>query len=149
MSIEVQIIGLDKLQERARKLGVNMATQMQQAVLASVLKIEAEAKTSLNTGGKSGVVYKRRSVTHRASAPGEPPATDTGKLVSSIRSNVRRDVDGAALGTVLAGAAYAKDLEFGTSNMAARPFMFPAAEKSKPEIEQFFRTAATRALEGK
>ena len=91
------------------------------------------AVESINQGAKSGVVYEkynpRRS--HRASAAGEPPATDTGFLVQNIRLVLDADNLGA---TVESGAKYSEALEFGTSTMAARPFLQPALEANRPKI---------------
>lgn len=91
------------------------------------------AVESINQGAKSGVVYEkynpRRS--HRASAAGEPPATDTGFLVQNIRLVLDADNLGA---TVESGAKYSEALEFGTSKIAARPFLQPALEANRPKI---------------
>lgn len=63
---------------------------------------------------------------HRASAPGEPPAIDTGHLVNSIHCEQL----GPMRWTVTTGdCEYAKALEYGTVNMAARPYMRPALER--------------------
>ncbi len=93
------------------------------------------AVTSINQGAKSGVVYEKYNPrrTHRASAAGEPPATDTGYLVSKIFTNI----DPVGLGaSVESRADYSSFLEFGTSKMAARPFMQPALEENKPRIRR-------------
>lgn len=70
---------------------------------------------------------------HKASAPGAPPARDTGHLARSWQvgfsrrgtverqGNVYRLVVGSNLN-------YAKWLEFGTKNMAERPYVRPVAE---------------------
>ena len=93
------------------------------------------AVESINQGAKSGVMYEkynpRRS--HRASAAGEPPATDTGFLVNNIALKV--DIDGLGA-SVESRADYSTFLEFGTSKMAARPFMQPAPEENKPKIRR-------------
>lgn len=93
------------------------------------------AVQSINQGAKSGVVYDlynpRR--THKASAAGEPPATDTGFLASNIVLDVDADGFGAS---VESRADYSSFLEFGTSKMAARPFMQPALEENKPKINR-------------
>lgn len=66
-----------------------------------------------------GRVYRHGHVYHRASAPGAPPATDTGRLIASVKwSRV-----GTYHYRVTATTAYAKDLEFGTRKMAPRPYM--------------------------
>src|SRR5690606_34035352 len=56
----------------------------------------------------TGRVYRRRGVVHRASAPGEPPAVDTGAL----RASSGLDTVGAAV-RVGVGESYAEPLEFG------------------------------------
>lgn len=63
---------------------------------------------------------------HRASAPGQPPAEDTGKLYREI--TVRRLSSGNY--RVRFGAHYAGFLEFGTGRIAPRPFVMPAIEKA-------------------
>ena len=93
------------------------------------------AVKSINQGAKSGVTYElynpRR--THTASSAGQPPATDTGFLVN----NIVLDIDTDGLGAnVESRADYSSFLEFGTSKMAARPFMQPALEENKPKINR-------------
>ena len=96
------------------------------------------AVNSINQGAKSGVVYEKYNPrrTHKASAAGEPPATDTGFLVSNIFLNFDTDGLGAS---VESRADYSSFLEFGTSKMAARPLMQPALEENKPKIKRLAR----------
>ena len=76
----------------------------------------------------SSTLPKRK---HKSSAPGEPPASVTGFLVS----NIKWFIDGDGLGgEVRSRAFYSKFLEFGTSKMLPRPFMFPALEKNRQKI---------------
>lgn len=93
------------------------------------------AVTSIAQGAKSGVVYEKYNPrrTHRASAAGEPPASDTGYLVNNIAVDVDNDGLGAS---VESRAEYSSYLEFGTENLAARPFMQPALEENKPKIKR-------------
>lgn len=94
------------------------------AVQRAALVLQAEIKRTLSTPGK-GRLYKSRGVTsklarkgtkkrarqmHQASAPGDPPAVDTGYLRASVVLNPQAD------GTVHVGPAadYAMALEFGT-----------------------------------
>ena len=97
--------------------------------------VRSTAVESISQGAKSGVTYElynpRR--THKSSAAGEPPATDTGYLVNNIFLNV--DPDGLGV-SVESRAEYSGFLEFGTSKMAARPFMQPALEENKPKIRK-------------
>ena len=82
--------------------------------------------TEMMTGPKTGKLYKKKSVTHQASAPGQSPAVDSGELISRIIFDVR-DME-LEVGAE-AGAPYAEFLELGTKKMKARPWLDPAVEK--------------------
>jgi len=89
------------------------------------------------SGGRSGRTYlvpgTRRSYT--ASAPGQPPATATSELRQSVKSSIEGK-GRSVLGKVKAEAKHALPLEFGTKNMAARPFMKPSFDKSLDAIRR-------------
>ena len=78
-------------------------------------------------GPKSGRLYGR----HQASAPGQAPATDTGRLVNSIRVD---HTPGSLTASVVCGAAYGRSLEFGTRRIAPRPFLRPPLATKRAEI---------------
>ncbi|KPL70174.1 hypothetical protein ADN00_18920 [Ornatilinea apprima] len=111
-----------------------MAAQFPVATEAVVKKttqeIEKISKESME-GPKSGRLYSRGKKTHHASAPGEPPAVDSGNLANSIQSEVSMQANGPR-GVVFTNTEYAVGLEFGTRKMAARPFMKPAADRMRP-----------------
>lgn len=104
------------------------------------MMVRNTAVQSILSGGKSGKVYEkynpRRS--HRASAPKEPPASDTGFLVSQISTSVKKEPNGVVVGQIISAAPYSAHLEFGTTNMTERPFMQPALEKNRRKIEALF-----------
>jgi hypothetical protein len=87
-------------------------------------RIRNEAIERILRGDKSGKLYKRGNRLHRASAPGQAPASDHGDLVGSIRVEHK---PGSMTAMVIAGTNYAKRLEFGTPHLSPRPFMAPAA----------------------
>lgn len=99
----------------------------------SALIIENTAKTGLQTGSRSGRTYKRRSVTHKASAPGEYPKTDTGKLVRNIFS-MKVGSFHYIIGSRGNGAPHGKWLEFGTMKMRPRPWLSRALRESVGKI---------------
>jgi len=81
--------------------------------------------TSFNTS-PPGRSYRRGSIVHVASQPGYPPNVDIGGLRAAI--GVRRP--GQLRRSIHTGnVEYAPYLEFGTTRMAARPFMRPMAAK--------------------
>ena len=73
-----------------------------------------------------------------ASAPGEFPKTDTGFLVQNISSKVFTRGN-TVIGQIISSAPYSKHLEFGTTKMAARPFMQPSLEANAKKIERRFK----------
>jgi len=148
MDFSVKIEGLDALAQANDRIRLNVAKELNAGVYSAAQRVVTEAKRSILSGQKTGRLYKRRSVAHRASAPGEAPASDTGRLVNSTHA------EAAAPGEALAisgssNVKYAALLEFGTSKIAPRPFMFPALEKSKAWIAKRLQDALRRGLEAK
>ncbi len=78
------------------------------------------------------------------SRPGEAPRRDSGRLRDSLF--VRANGLSAEVGTAL---GYGAHLEFGTQNMAARPWLQPAFEASKDRIKARLKTAVRAALRGR
>lgn len=70
------------------------------------------------------VYHWTRTTAHRASAPGEPPAGDTGYLSAHIGH--RMEVHDAVVGIVESKASYGLYLELGTRYMKPRPYLRPA-----------------------
>ena len=142
------------------------------AVQTACLLVEREAKTSMTAGkGLSHADYmgrrqykrqkKGKGKWHSASAPGQPPAVDTGRLRASITWNIENrnkshpytftegadttDVPATGtgfmkiIGLVGTNVSYGPLLEAGTSKMAARPWLFPALKRKQGEIAILFR----------
>lgn len=89
------------------------------------------------SGPRSGLTYRvpDSSTFYTASAPGEAPASATSELRQSIKSTVEGK-GRSVIGKVKASANHALPLEFGTRNMAARPFMKPSFEKALQEVRR-------------
>lgn len=104
-------------------------------------RIVDEARTLIDSSVPAGRIYRRGSFGrgasrglgakargkgsrfHRASAPGQPPAEDTGKTYRDI--SVRRMRKGYYRVRFGGAAGY---LEFGTSRMKPRPYILKAVE---------------------
>lgn len=102
------------------------------------------ARKGIQSGPKTGRKYRRRSITHVASAPGEFPATDTGTLVRSVIGETEKETLEAICST---GTLYAKWLEFGTRKMAARPFLRPTLEVVSEKAGKIIRDSVRRAVQ--
>jgi hypothetical protein len=104
------------------------------AVQAVAFEGQRIVQMSFGTGA-AGQTYTRGSVSHTASAPGEFPAIDTGTLMNDIHVEPR----GALSRAIVTSVDYAPHLEFGTSKMAARPFMGPMARELEGEVPRIFQ----------
>ena len=134
MKINIKVTGLKKAQDALKNLEKDLEQPFREIILGSAQLIRGEAIKSIQTGPKSGRIYEKYNPrrTHKSSAPGQAPASDTGNLVSQIR--VRQKNPDEVV--VESNALYSSFLEFGTSKMLARPFLFPATERSRPKIVQ-------------
>jgi hypothetical protein len=140
--ITVQMTGLSQVRAALGAAFSRVERAVDVAVQDFASDIDAAVKTSIQRGPKTGRTYRRRGIVHTASAPGQPPATDTGFLVNSIY--VERD--GVARMTVGSRLAYAAYLEFGTRKIAPRPAWVPAVEKARPEFEAQMRAIIAGAV---
>ena len=124
-----------------RSLSTQVHAQKQKLIDAAGLTLVRAIKLTLSEPG-TGRVYRRgsrratagkrraaRIVLHRASAPGHPPAVDTGRL----RNSIAYDRERRRVGT---NVEYAKDLEDGTPRMKPRPFMRPTAARVRGELRR-------------
>lgn len=119
--------GLDRLGAAAR------SEEQRSAVLAAGLELVTSAKLQTSKPGTGREYPRKGGKIHTASAPGQPPAVDTGELRNSIGV--------AFVGDVLrvgSGLEKAPLLEFGTisdgGRIAPRPFMRPALAEAKPRM---------------
>lgn len=120
-----------KAERVLKSLGANTRKQLQDATAEAGVKADGHAKKSIQRtsgGGKTYEKYNPRR-THQASAPGSPPNTDTGDLVSSIFMKLSNSRLAVTIGSRLKKAVA---LEFGTSKMAERPFLRVAANYIRP-----------------
>jgi HK97 gp10 family phage protein len=77
------------------------------------------------------------------SQPGAPPKNLTGELLASMTAKPG-DVPGSA--SAVAGAFYAKHLEYGTRKMQPHPFMQPASQDIFKDGRKVMKSAADKAL---
>lgn len=128
--------GLDKHLRRMRKLArIASDPELTAGVQEAAEAVSAEAQNSITRGAVSGK-------NHIPSAPGQPPNEDTGFLRSKI--SVART--GFLSAEIRSEAEYASALEFGSSKVAARPYLRPARDKMLPEAQRIFSRSVRRAI---
>tara|TARA_B100000941_G_scaffold242570_1_gene186386 strand:- start:3907 stop:4332 length:426 start_codon:yes stop_codon:yes gene_type:complete len=127
---------LIRMEKRLKK---NPERNLRISMERAVRLVKNEAVESIVRGARSGPTVTRYQPKreHQTSAAGQPPASDTGFLVSQISSEVRGRGK-FIIGQVVSAAPYSAPLEFGTTNMAARPFLTPALKKNRKKIERIF-----------
>jgi HK97 gp10 family phage protein len=111
------------------------------AVRATAQAIRNDAIISVKSHLSAGNVYTRGTVKHVASKPGSPPNQDRGTLTRNIRVTMNDNLTA----DISSNAPYSAALEFGTSNMAARPFMTPAVEGQRVKHKERLQKAIMRA----
>ena|SRR5690625_2708473 len=141
--MKMKIEGLDELNAVLAKFPAEFKREAAALVNRTAQNIRNTAVQSIVREPSSGNTYEKYTPgrTHTASAPGQPPNTDTGRLAGSIRAVM----SGTSSAHVEALADYAVHLEFGTRSMAARPFMTPAVEQERPNYERGLRELTRRA----
>lgn len=123
-TVSINLAALERIAEEKAIKGI------QRAALAS----EAITKANLSRPG-TGRIYGK----HQASAPGEPPAADSGDLRRKTQADtqVRRD-GGDLVGRVVANTEYAHGLEVGTERIAPRPFLTLLATDHADDLRDAF-----------
>ncbi len=125
-----------------RKFKRMASPEMKEAVRGALYKggnlLQSEAQGLITEGSVSGK-------NHVPSKPGEPPNNDLGQLMRGIIVEQARDDPFAV--DVKATAPYSAALEFGTSKIAERPYMRPAARATKDKITRLVSAAVTREME--
>ena len=138
----ISVTGTKELQAALAELGEDISQAVTDAVNATGLELRSDIQKRIRNGPATGRVYRRRNVTHQASAPGEAPASDTGRLRNSVTFKRINDL------TITVGSrlAYASYLEFGTRNIARRPAWAPAAMLAEPKFRKRLEAAIAGAI---
>jgi len=134
----VKISGVSETAAHLKRIsGPEMVRQVGAVLYAAGDIVAVEAARSITEGAVSGKG-------HVPSEPGQPPNADTHLLDRSIETVQTGPLKVA----VSANAPYAIPLEFGTSKMAARPFMAPALQRKRKEVTDLITAGVSKVLAG-
>lgn len=154
----IQVTGFDSIVKLFPKMEKQIRAELKKGIAASALLIQNEAKKSMKSAKHGKTVSrgaakknsKGRKVAskfHRTSAPGEAPAVDTGRLMNSINHQLTNDGMAALVGILdLSNVKYGRFLEYGTARIQARPWLFPALEKNRKQIQARLAEAMQRGI---
>ncbi|MDP2362819.1 MAG: HK97 gp10 family phage protein [Ignavibacteria bacterium] len=132
MGIDVTLIS------NIEKVAADIEKTAKSRMEAAVMEVRNEVLIILS-GNRSGRIYKvpGTGVTYTASAPGEPPAQRLGELRQSIATEVE-GIGKDIVGRVGTDKIQGKMTEFGTRNMAARPWLRPTFERMAGKVQEIF-----------
>ena len=139
-SVKMVVVNKAQFDKRIQSHTHEVHRNLKRAVRVAANETRNTAVVSIlqnaRAGGESTRYNPQRTI--RVSAPGDPPASDTGFLASNIHLVMDADGMGAKIER---RAYYSAALEFGTLRMAARPFLQPALEQGRRKYERMFAKA--------
>lgn len=143
MSVTLRLEGTEALNRALRKLDEDARKEVKKAVDATGLSLRSTVVKKYQRGPATGEIYEKYNPrrTHQASAPGEAPATDTGRLANSVT------IDDVGPLTIEVGTdvEYGPFLEFGTRTIAPRPNWVPSVQEEEPKYARRIEAAIRRA----
>ena len=154
MTIKLKVIGEKELADRFRKLPSLVAKEVKKEIAESGSLVQGNIIRLVSSGARSGKFYG----SHQASAPGEPPAKDTGTFLRSVFNEPSKSGFAALVGS---DVKYAKWLEFGTrkagifaqkivgktgGGMAPRPWLQNTFDRNKEKISRKIQSGFRRGI---
>lgn len=134
ISIKIKIP--KSLEQRIRFTETSLNKNVNSAIKKAAYLVHGDLVKSIQRGSRSGKIYKRRSVEHQASASGEYPKTDTGRLVASL--NVKLGNLYASVGTNIIYAQYLVNMN--------RLFLEDALKRNEGKIQLLINEAIEKSL---
>lgn len=139
MKISVRVGGRKETRAALRKLGARSEQATNKAARIMAMRLVEYIRENLRNGPTTGIVYKRYKPLriHQASAPGESPAWDTGKLARSFSFEMKKLNQYSLAATIGSNLAYAAILEYGgwtrMNYIAPRRYLRPAVLRLEEE----------------
>lgn len=145
--IKFKVVGARNIAAELVAFGPKIVSETDAAAKKGALRVANRIVKLLSKGSRSGRLYIRPGGrTHRASAAGEPPKSDSGFLAKSVKATTTKAGESVVSASVIISASYAGFLEKGTSKMAPRPYVAPSFALEAPAITRDMARAIKRAL---
>lgn len=162
--MKASIIGLAGLKTKLSNIARSHEILTTDVLEKAAIKVRDNAIDNIQKRAKSGKIYdwralkkgekadrfvevkgqmipvKDRDKPHRSSAPGQAPAEDEGNMTKHIVYFLSKKGSMHKIATIRGGYGAAKNLEFGSRGIKARPFLMPAFRKERNR----FRLRLTR-----
>lgn len=143
VTIRAKIEGLSQLRSALGDARIDLDQGIDQAVEATGIELRADIIRRYNQGPASGRTYQKYKPrrTHKASAPGEAPMSDTGRLAGG--TTYRKESDGVVVENRI---RYARALEYGSRRIRPRPAWRPAAKKAEKALTRRIQAVIDRIV---
>lgn len=149
MRISHAIKGVKEIEKKFKNFERDCKAGQIRAVQDSIFLIDKTAKELIqdNGDGTAQIRYSSSGAKRvvAVSNPGDPPNTDTGRLVQSIKFDFQ---DGGLTGRVGTNLKYGAWLEFGTKNMKARPWLSTAVSMTAKQVADIFFKRIQEVIKG-
>jgi len=147
MKTSIRVVGFKDLFSDIGIAGQKLKEVVQDTIDDAGLRTQEFAIRGIQGGPATGRTYEKYTPrrTHQASAPGEFPMSDTGRLAASVA------IEGLGTNVVSVGTnvRYGPMLEFGTSNMRPRPWLTPSAERATEGVTRDAKKRYIQKMGGK
>jgi HK97 gp10 family phage protein len=142
--MSMTVDGVFEVKSAFEHLRDNLGDMVAKAVIKGANRVRTTAVKSIQRHQSQGIAYEKTNPkrTHVASTAGHAPNSDTGTLVNSIQTEPNTMAKSMLVGTKL---QYGKDLELGTRNIRPRPWLIPALESNRADVENDIKQAIKRA----
>lgn len=146
VSVRIDYAGAERLSAASVNAGVRAALNEADRILVDLLSQPGQGETydTYFFTDSNGTVRpgRKRKQAHRASAPGDPPAVDTGDLRRNRSQEVYSLGGSSAMGVLSLNMEYAEALELGTEKIAPRPSIGRIPLENGAELKEAFRKGA-------
>ena len=133
MAVQIRFVMDESIAKKIEEYGEKALVGLGIGLKISAFELRKGVQQLIRTSPRGGRRYRvGKNRFHKSSAPGEPPARDTGNLMNMLKARMEDPM--TALVESLAG--YSGFLELGTSKMKPRPFLTPALEQNKDAINR-------------
>ena len=128
-----------------RELAQAIAKGSEDGALRLLLEVQTEIRKMLSQPG-TGKLHS--GLRYQSSAPGRPPAVQTGSLRNSWQTGQpRKRLAGSRISWALGSKSrYARRLEYGFGFLAARPYLRPAVAIVRPRAPKVMTAYVARAI---
>ena len=148
--MHVEVTGLNDIKKTMSKLNEDMAVKVTRTAVRNATKIihkEALRRFDENWNSRTGNLRASIKLVKRKRIDGEkvdkhtPTYSVMAKRVWKRKTYKDSQGNKTRVKGLVADGWYAQFLEYGTSNIVAKPFMRPAAESKKDEAFRYFKNA--------